>query len=151
MITGMDEPEPAGWWRRAAATLLDGVIVSVPVAALAGLLAGTWSTVGDKLAGFALVWIFLSPFLAAIYAPLLMARGGRRNGQTLGKQALGIRVRTQTGEPVRFGTGLLRELVGKALLGFVPFYTFVDVTFPLWDDRRQALHDKLAVTLVRRA
>ena len=155
MITRMDdrmqgttqELRYAGWWRRAAAVLLDVLIVSVPTTAVLGLTAGTW-TVGDVFAGLGLVWLFLAPDLVGIYAPLLMARGGRHNGQTLGKQALGIRVVVRTGGPMRAGTGFLREMVGKALLGFVPFYTFVDSLFPLWDDGRQAVHDKLAVTSV---
>ena len=143
----MDDVKYAGWWRRAGATVLDWLIVAVPVTIAIGLAVGTW-TAGDWLAALGLTFVLLAPFLAGLYAPLLMARRGRRNGQTLGKQAFGIRVLVRKGGPVPAGTGFLRELVGKALLGFVPFYTFVDSLFPLWDDGRQAVHDKLAVTSV---
>ncbi len=86
-----------------------------------------------------------------LYAPVLLARSGAHNGQTLGKQALGIRVVRTDAEALTASTALLRELVGRGLLGLVPFYSVVDVLFPLADARRQALHDKLASTFVVRA
>jgi uncharacterized RDD family membrane protein YckC len=68
--------------------------------------------------------------------------------QTPGKMALRISVRrvTEPG-PLPLGTALLRRLV--PLAGeFVPFLTLLDGLWPLWDDKRQALHDKVAGTQV---
>jgi uncharacterized RDD family membrane protein YckC len=42
----------------------------------------------------------------------------------------------------------MRELVGKLLLSFIPLYGLIDDLFVLIDDRSQALHDKIAGTLV---
>ena len=50
------------------------------------------------------------------YAPTLMAREGQNNGQTWGKQMLGIRVVHDTGEPMSFGWSALREIAVKGLL-----------------------------------
>ena len=46
-----------------------------------------------------------------VYAPVMLARSGDGNGQTLGKQALGIRVRDVNGGPVTGGQAFLREVV----------------------------------------
>jgi len=84
------------------------------------------------------------------YPALLLSRGGERNGQTWGKQALGIRVVRNDGRPLTVGVAVLREGVGKQLLTIVTFYAYalVDYLWPLGDRENQALHDKLASTHV---
>ena len=90
--------------------------------------------------------------VAIFYAPLLMARQGEHNGQTWGKQALGIRVVRDTGEQVDLGFAFLREVVVKYLLfGFVGGFffsipTIVDYLWPLWDDENRCLHDMVVKT-----
>ena len=42
----------------------------------------------------------------------------------------------------------MRELVGKWLLGFIPLWGLIDPAFVLFDERSQALHDKIAGTVV---
>ncbi len=68
--------------------------------------------------------------------------------QTPGKMALGISVRrvAEPG-PLPLGTAVLRRLVPLAGQ-FVPFLSLLDGLWPLWDDKRQALHDKVASTQV---
>jgi uncharacterized RDD family membrane protein YckC len=68
--------------------------------------------------------------------------------QTPGKMALGISVRrvAEPG-PLPLGTAVLRRLVPLAGQ-FVPFLSLLDGLWPLWDDKRQALHDKVARTQV---
>lgn len=88
--------------------------------------------------------------VGCLYAPLLMARRGARNGQTLGKQTMGIRVVRTDGEPVGFSTGFLRTVVGQQLLIGLTFYVYgvLDYLWPLRDPGNQALHDKIASTRV---
>lgn len=136
----------AGWWKRVGATLIDTTILIVPLAVIFGLLADGLGPLELVILGL-LVGVIAGPF----YTPLFMIRSGAHNGQTPGKQVVGIRVVTASGEPVRLGTALVRDFVGKTLLGFVPFYTLVDVLFPLFKGDRQAVHDKLASTYVVRA
>lgn len=90
--------------------------------------------------------------IAFLYAPLLMARGGAHNGQTLGKQAVGIRVVRTDGAPVGFWLGVLRTVVAQQLLTAITFYAYavVDYLWPLRDPQNQALHDKIAKTWVVR-
>lgn len=68
------------------------------------------------------------------------------NGQTPGKRLLGIRVRTLTGVPMTGWTSFERAGgyaagFATALLGFARI---------LWDPNRQALHDRMAGTVVVR-
>jgi uncharacterized RDD family membrane protein YckC len=94
-----------------------------------------------------------------LYAPLLLRREGRHNGQTWGKQALSIRVVRDSGAPVDLGTGLLREVVAKLVilgaLRFVPilggFASLVWYLWPLWDKSNRAPHDMIARTHVLKA
>ena len=83
-----------------------------------------------------------------------MARSGARNGQTLGKQAMGIRVvLADDGEAIGFWRGMLRTVLAQQLLAAITLYAYalVDYLWPLPDRRNQALHDKIASTLVVRA
>lgn len=139
-------PDLAAYPRRAAATLLDGVVVGVIltfVVLVAGAAGATDLDARDVVVVGAL-------FQTLVYAPVLLCRRGPRNGQTLGKQWLSIRVVRQDAEPVRASSALLREFISKGVLGIVPFFTFVDFLFPLGDPRRQAIHDKIASTFVVR-
>jgi uncharacterized RDD family membrane protein YckC len=100
--------------------------------------------------------------------PLFMQRKGARNGQTLGKQWLGLRVVRVSGEPFGLGWGLLREFVLKvvalwvasSVAGALTFFLLgvggiapylADYLWPLWDDENRALHDMVAETRVVRA
>ena len=134
----------AGWWSRVGAALLDGLIVGVPVAAIA-------------LAVDPLLGILLGVTASLTYYPLLMMRDGAVNGQTLGKQVVGIRVVLDSGEPFTYGPAALREFVIKYLLFgtvggfFLAIPTLLDYLWPLWDDENRALHDMLASTHVVQA
>jgi uncharacterized RDD family membrane protein YckC len=79
---------------------------------------------------------------------------------TPGKLVLGLRVRLRD-HPGRMplGTVLARWAgqFGVGVLGLVPFvgsvtglYSLLDDLWPLWDDKRQAIHDKIAKTNVVR-
>jgi uncharacterized RDD family membrane protein YckC len=79
---------------------------------------------------------------------------------TPGKLAIGLRVRLrETPGPLSWGTVLLRWAGQNwyAALSIVPIlgsvlglYPLLDMLWPLWDDKKQALHDKVAKTNVVR-
>lgn len=160
---------PAGWWRRAAATLLDGLIVAIPVAAVSlmlfiplGILAPgeLFDDVGSFLVGLllglvSLLAVVLVALVALVlYAGFTMSRPVSRNGQTLGKQALGIRVIRLGGDPSTFASAVVREAAIKGLLFgaagglLLAIPTVLDLLWPLWDRDGRALHDMLANTRV---
>ncbi|MEO7556804.1 MAG: RDD family protein [Acidimicrobiales bacterium] len=70
-------------------------------------------------------------------------------GQTPAKSILKMRViKLDTGRAADGGVMALRELVGKVLLGLIPFYGIVSGIVILTDDQHQGLWDKLAGTVV---
>ena len=84
-------------------------------------------------------------------AHLLHVLNGGRGGQTLGKMVWNIRVRdAATGGPLGPARAARRYLI--PLLALIPILGLViwltDGLWPLWDRRRQALHDKLAGSAV---
>lgn len=148
------EVELAAWGRRAAALLVDSVAVcaiAVPLALVIG--AGTASGQAGPAPG-SLTTSALLLVVGFAYAPLLLVRKGAFNGQTLGKQALGIRVRRLDGGPISLAQALMREVVMRQLLiglvGFVVLAPIVNALWPLWDPDRRALHDLGASTIVAR-
>ena len=79
---------------------------------------------------------------------------------TPGKLLVGLRVRLrETPGPMPLGTVLMRWVGQYAvgILGLLPvvgsiggLYAIVNYLWPLWDGKKQALHDKLAKTNVVR-
>lgn len=152
----------AGWGRRLGATVLDGLIVGVPALLIMGLLGigvtGTSASDSDvglvAFIGAAIVSVLVFVVLSLIYAPLTMMRRGEHNGQTFGKQALGVRVVRTSGEPMDFLWSALREVVIKNFaVGIAASFTFgiatlLNYLWPLWDDQNRAGHDFAASTRV---
>jgi uncharacterized RDD family membrane protein YckC len=138
----------AGWWSRVGAALLDGLILLVPMVLVIGGIVAV--AISDDMAGLVvgLVGSLAYVVVLSAYAPLLMARDGDHNGQTLGKQIVGIRVVRDSGAAVDFGYAFVREVVVKWLVfgtigGFFFIPTVLDWLWPLWDDENRALHDML--------
>jgi uncharacterized RDD family membrane protein YckC len=70
-----------------------------------------------------------------------------RNGQTIAKKLLGIKVVRADGSRASLGRIFwLRNFV-NALINIIPFYFVIDSLF-IFGDRRQTLHDKIADTIV---
>jgi uncharacterized RDD family membrane protein YckC len=73
-------------------------------------------------------------------------------GQTLGMMVVRVRaVDASSGQLIGVPRAIGRDLFER-LLGFLFFLPLlVDLLFPLWDPRRQTLHDKVTNTVVIRA
>jgi uncharacterized RDD family membrane protein YckC len=142
---------------RAMAAIMDAVVVAAlqltlgAIVFVIAVLAGDTAHEAGKVVRDNALFIGIP--VGFLYAPLLMARGADRNGQTLGKQAMGIRVVRERLAPMDVPVGLLREALGKQILGVLTagIYLLVDFLWPLFDSERQALHDKIAQTWVVRA
>jgi uncharacterized RDD family membrane protein YckC len=149
--------ELSGWWRRVGAQVLDSLILTIPVILIVILVVvvAAGSDVGAVVTG---IVTSLAYVVAVIfYAPVLMKRPGPHNGQTWGKQAVGIRVVHDTGEEVTLGFAFLREVAVKYFLfGFIGSFffsipTLVNYLWPLWDDQNRCLHDMIVKSHVVRA
>jgi uncharacterized RDD family membrane protein YckC len=149
----------ARWWPRAGAYLID-TLVMLAIPAVVFFL--VWAISGDAGTGgiaAAIAWGATEYVVRGVlYEPLLMRRPGARNGQTLGKQAVVIRVVRESAEPIDYGTALVRQwlvialllqVVGGAFTGGIA--SVIDYLWPLWDPRNRAVHDIIASTMVFRA
>lgn len=144
--------EPAERSQRLGAFLLDGVagFVMIYLPALMLLLATgvlddtveiddtTLATAGLLcLIGF-IAWVWITALLVA------------RNGQTIGKRLLEIKVVRSDGSMASLGRIFwLRNFVNW-LLSVIPLYVLVDLLF-IFGERRQCIHDLIADTIVVRA
>ena len=149
--------EPAEYWRRVVAALIDAVIVGIFAAFVLGIallpldVDSTGGAVGAILVG--LVAIVAVSVGALLYAPLVMTR---TNGKTFGKMASGCRVVRADGRRIDFGWAALREVVVKSIaVGVAAALTggiawLVDVLWPFFDARNRALHDIVVDSLVVR-
>jgi uncharacterized RDD family membrane protein YckC len=147
------------------ATLIDSLILLVPAAILFVVIVG--GAIGlsgdddDVATGAAIVAFLLFGLLFLViyllYAPVLMMRRGERNGQTWGKQVIGIRAVRDNGQPFDFWYAALREIalkglavgIASSIIPLIPW--FLNFFWPLWDDQNRALHDMAVSTHVVRA
>jgi uncharacterized RDD family membrane protein YckC len=136
-----ERPYLAEWWPRVGATLLDLVVVWALLIAVAIAIA--------PFGGIGSLWLLVWALLASAYTCLTMARKGRSNGQTLGKQAAGIRVVRDDGRPVTLKTAFGRDVLVKYVGGNVTAVGWiVDSLWPLGDGENRSLHDLAAKTHV---
>ena len=135
--------ELSGWWLRAAALLMDGILLYMVLGAFFSLIL---ATLGFSF-GFQYI---LTSITALVYFFALLTRKGAHNGQTLGKQAAGIRVVRNDGQPVDATTVLVREVLFKWFLGTITLGLFLlfDYLWPLGDSENRAIHDHGAKTHV---
>ena len=149
----------ASWGSRLGATIIDWLVLLIPAAIVTAWVIGGYDTDSSagELIGVSILSFLLWSAIVLLYAPLLMIRGGERNGQTLGKQAVGIRVIRDSGEPFGFWPAVMREVVLKnlavgiasSIIPLIPW--FLNYFWPLWDDQNRALHDMAVSTHVVRA
>ena len=147
----------AGWGSRLGATVIDWIILIIPVGVITAIVVAA-ATSSDTAGWVSGVIGFLAYLVVAfLYAPMLMARDGARNGQTWGKQMTNIRVTRDSGEPIGFGWAALREIAVKGLLvgiasSIIPIIPWIlNYFWPLWDDQNRALHDMVVSSHVVRA
>ncbi len=148
----------AGWGTRFLAKVIDTIIILVPAIVLVLTIAiddvrnFTASNNGFQFSfgGRIIVAQLLGAIIGFVYLSVLNGQG-----QTLGKKVLGIRVvNRQNGQPLGTGKGFLRHLtqfIGSFLSCFGLLYLILDSLWPLWDGNKQALHDKVAGSVVIKA
>jgi uncharacterized RDD family membrane protein YckC len=144
----------ASYGQRVGAYLIDALIaLLLTVPGTAVIVAGALAGGGDEPNG---VLIALGvPLILAGVAVHVWNQGWRQgaSGQSWGKGFTHVRlVRAADGRPpggpVGLGRWFLRQLLGNASGGV---YTIVTLLWPLWDERRQTLDDKILSTLVVQA
>ncbi len=123
-----DFVELASIGQRFMAAIIDGIIV--------GIITGLFSRYGGAGVGLTFVvtltytWYFLT----------------HKNGQTLGKMAMHIRVVKKDGTQIDDATAIIRY-IGY----YISCIIVIGVLWAFWDDKKQGWHDKVANTLVVKA
>jgi uncharacterized RDD family membrane protein YckC len=134
----------AGFWWRVLALLIDGILLSVVFfvgarAIVKGIDYGNGNVVITEGQWFFYVW----GIIAFLYYPVTWVA----MGETIGHRVLGMEVRrVQDGQRIDVGKAIIRYLgylLSSLLLG-IPFL------IAAFDSRKQALHDRLANTVVVR-
>jgi uncharacterized RDD family membrane protein YckC len=147
----------AEWWQRAVAIIIDGIILFVPKAIIiAAAFSSTIGGGGFYSTGFSISVILIGLAFTVIDIGYFAILNGSEKGQTVGQMALGITVRDEsTGGAIGPQRAGLRILVLEPgiILNWIPIigfiasvYTLVAALSPLWDNRRQGFHDKVAKT-----
>jgi uncharacterized RDD family membrane protein YckC len=179
-LTTPDGVPLAGWWHRVGAYVIDGLILAVIVSILAypfiqdvvnafsdffdeamtavdnGSSAPSTAQFERDIAGAAIVITAIALAVNLVYTIAFLTW----KQATPGKLAVGLRIRLRESPDLPLSTILVRwaaQTGAPGLLGMVPIvgtvgsiYTFLDSLWPLWDDKNQALHDKVAKTNVIR-
>ena len=134
--------EYAGFWRRLVAYLIDYLIIGAGAFAVGFLIGIVAGVAGADVNGGWLVAIYVIT-IAGYYLYYAFMESSA-NQATVGKIALGLKVTDEEGNRISFGRALSRT-VAKILSALILFMGFVMAGFT---DRKQALHDKIAHTLV---
>jgi uncharacterized RDD family membrane protein YckC len=144
----------AGFWIRVGASIIDSLIIGIPVAiimgivmaaAMPGIMSGPEPS-PDDVAGafgiFAIVYILI--FVAAwLYDAMLTASPA---GGTIGKRVVGVRVvRGSDGSQLTFGRATGRFFAKTFITGIIPFG--IGFMMAGFTDRKRALHDMIADTV----
>ena len=155
----------ASWGKRVGAAIIDGLVIGIPAWLLMMLLGfgafasedltcetdpvtGIYECTGGGGSFVTKLLLSYVVVFALIIAYQVYFNGNDR-GQTIGKRALNIQVRDEaTGGPIGYGKAALRVLVAFGLGFLCGIGQVVDLLFPLWDPKRQTLHDKAANSLV---
>jgi uncharacterized RDD family membrane protein YckC len=145
--------EPADRFIRLAAAILDGIVVGcmvylplIVVMAGAGQLEDPPTEQNDLVLALGAA-LMLAGGIAWIWLTILFVA---RNGQTIAKKIVGIKVVRSDGSPASLGRIFWLRNVVNGLLGIIPFYGLIDILF-IFGMQRQCLHDKIADTIVVKA
>lgn len=155
-IGSEDELELSGRGVRLGAFFVDGIVafamIYLPALIVLIATAGTealdpsaatldtsiWGVAGLLCLCGLVAWIWITVLLVA------------RNGQTIGKRLLEIRVVRSDGSPASLGRIFWLRNVVNTLLGVIPLYGLVELLF-IFGVRQQCIHDLIADTIVVRA
>lgn len=146
----------AGFWKRFAAALIDGILITLIVYGLSFILGGALlaflAAITDSTQpsadtvigsiGLAMIGWFLLFSIGPIFYFSLMESSAKQ--ATFGKVAMGIMVVDTKGQRISFGRAFLRNL-GKIISGLSFCIGYIIAGFT---EKKQALHDIMAGCLV---
>lgn len=138
----------AGFWRRCAAMIIDGLLIGIVLGLLQVVLSfavlGTFGTGSEGLGALvAMVGVMGIASLVLQWLYFALFESGSAQA-TPGKRALGIKVVDDRGRRIGFGRAsgrFLGKILSSALFG-------IGYLMAAWTERKRALHDMVADTCV---
>ena len=151
----------AEWPQRAPGALIDGLIsagaaiVLIIIATTLGMLGSAAGGGGDTgssiMGGLMCIGILLAGVASlgvGLYNKVFLVA---KRGASIGQGIMGLKMVDAAGNIPQMGSLIIRLLVSVGL-GMIPvvgtFVVILDYLWPLWDEKKQTLHDKVAGTFV---
>jgi len=136
----------ATWATRVGGYLIDSILVGIGMAVIYFIAGGILTSIarvgGESAAGGTcclLILLFpLATLAVGLYNRVYLVS---QRGYSIGQGVVHVKVVDSQGQLLSQGTAFVR-LLAQAAMGFVPFLPLLDLLWPLWDERRQTLHDK---------
>jgi uncharacterized RDD family membrane protein YckC len=132
-----------GFWQRFGAQIIDGIIQAVPSYAILFAVMIGGGMLSGKTEPSPFLFLAYIPFyvLPIVYEGLMLSM---KNGQTLGKMALHLRVVRPDGSPLTagqaWGRAVMRLILGCLIIGdYIPYF---------FTDEKTTLHDMVVGTRV---
>lgn len=164
--TGVGGYPYAEWIDRVLAALIDGgisavvmIVLYIIIAVIGGGLMAIGGSLGNDAGGafgalgslsccFGFLLAAISVFAVGIYNKIFLVS---KRGFSIGQGIMKLKVLDANGQIPQMGTLFLRLLV-QIGLGFIPvigmFLGLANALWPLWDEKKQTLHDKAVGTFV---
>ncbi|HUA63346.1 MAG TPA: RDD family protein [Verrucomicrobiae bacterium] len=137
----------APWATRVLGYLIDsllvGAVMGVLYLILGTLLVGIAGSTGSENAagGLCCIMLVLFPLSALLVGFFNRVYLVATRGYSIGQGVVKVKVVDGAGNLLTTGTAFIR-LLAQIGMGLVPLLSLVDLLWPLWDERRQTLHDK---------
>ena len=155
-MSSVERRRYAGFWRRLAGSLIDGLVLSLPIGILAGIgaahgyrfgfhyhphaAAGQALLTGPTARQQLLIQLIVS-IPSWLYFALFMSSGWQA---TLGQRAVGVRVTDLEGRRIGFA-----RATGRYFASIVSDWTLgIGYLMMIWTKRKQTLQDMMASTVV---
>ncbi|HZN79949.1 MAG TPA: RDD family protein [Mycobacterium sp.] len=150
------------WFTRVLAYLIDYIPYAIILGIGWGLLLGTRETAcitdtseydlgefcGTGASTIGQLSIALAGIVAFVYLVWNLGYRQGTTGSSIGKGIMKFKIVSEkTGQPIGFGMSVVRELLYLVAAGICGILWIVAVLFPLWDQKRQTLVDKIISTI----
>jgi uncharacterized RDD family membrane protein YckC len=129
---------PAGFWVRVGATIMDWLMINLPLIIIAGLITGEFSEENYFVSTITFLYVLITPVLW--------------KGYVVGKRIAGIRIVKKDGSNVHIGNMLMRTIVAGIAYALTLGIGIIVSAFMVGirEDKR-AIHDFIAGTYVTHA
>jgi len=142
----------AQWADRVVGYLLDSLLVGAGMLLLYlilgsffAMLAGLGSQLGGAMCCMMILLFPMASLLVGFYNRVYLVA---QRGSSIGQGVMKLKVVDVNGNLLTTGTALIR-LLAQVALSFLPLVgPLLDLMWPLWDEKRQTLHDKAVGSFV---